>query len=131
MDKDKIKKKCLLRDLSLIRVNDKSSFSSKLYFLNFIDIVLLFTNETELLLSISNNTDREKLLSALLTLRSLNVPQINYIDRLCLLINSSIDFSHKIYGHDPTENQAYVQEYENLLLKKLSENINYKDNMKI
>ena len=42
-----------------------------------------------------------------------------------------MDFSQKIFGLDPFEQQQYVQDYENLLFRKLSENINYKDNMKI
>lgn len=75
--------------------------------------------------------ERERLLSAILTLRSFSFPPTGHIDQVNILINQGIDFAQRILGHDPVENIQYIQEYEGLLFRKISENINYKDHMKI
>ncbi len=75
--------------------------------------------------------ERDKLLSALFTLRSFSFPSQGVAEHVSIFINSGIDFAQRILGHDPVENTQYAQEYEGLLFRKLSENINYKDQMKL
>lgn len=54
-----------MKDLEMVRVIDKN--------LNY-NLVLLFKKETEMVLKVPSSQDREKLLSAILTLRGFVVP---------------------------------------------------------
>lgn len=118
----RVRKRCLLKDLEMIRIQNKQP----LY-----NLVLLFKKETEMVLKLVSVSERDKLLSALLTARSFIFPSTGVTDQVIVMINSGLDFAQRILGHEPVEKNNYTQEYEGLLFRKISENINYKDNMKL
>jgi hypothetical protein len=46
-----------------------------------------------MLINIPNQNDREKLVSAILSLRNLVLPASGYVDTLTILINTQLDYS--------------------------------------
>jgi len=64
----------------------------------------MFKNEIEMVILVPTLLEREKLVSAILTLRNFVIPSTGHIDLLTILVNSQIDFSQKILGHDPFDN---------------------------
>ena len=80
----RVRKRCNLQDLEMVRIQDKQQ--------NY-NMVLLFKRETEMVLNVPTLEARERLLSAILTLRSFVLPSTGHIDSLTILINQKIDFS--------------------------------------
>jgi len=111
-----------LKDLEWIRVQDKNP--------NY-NLVLLFKREAEMVLKVPSELERERLLSSIMTLRSLALPFNGSPDVLRILMNTQIDFAQRIFGLDTLEQPQLSAEYEGLLFRKMAENIKYKDNMKI
>ena len=50
-----------------------------------------------MVLYMPNVFDRERLVSAILTLRQFVIPNTGYIDQLSVLVNAPLDFSFKVY----------------------------------
>jgi hypothetical protein len=64
---------------------------------------LIFKKEIDMILNIASSSDKEKLVSTILTLRNFVIPPQGFVDTLTILINSNIDFSLRILGLDPLE----------------------------
>jgi len=80
----RIRKRCLLKDLEIIRVIDNQPFYN---------LVLLFKKETEMVIKTPTLEDRDKLLSALLTLRSFSFPALGETEHVSIFYNSGVDFA--------------------------------------
>jgi hypothetical protein len=69
----KVRKRCLLKNLEMIRILNKMPLYSIYSFtpiMHFIDLVLLFKKETEMVLKLPTTAERDRLISAILTARS-------------------------------------------------------------
>ena len=75
--------------------------------------------------------ERERLLSVLMTVRSISIPHTGHVEQLRIMLNSTVDFSQRVFGLDSKDNPSVSAEYESLIFRKTAENIKYKDVMKL
>jgi len=98
------------------------------------NLVLLFQSDTEFVLKVPSNQERERLLSVILHLRSFAMQDLyrtngqNKPDFLQVHLNSSVDFTQRIQGLEPSGSHT---DYEVFLLKSLSESLGQADEQKV